>query len=398
MKTKLLVVSLLTLLFAGLLGAGLNISRVAAATTLIIDPSSVTKSPGDVGTPFTVSVKVQDVADLYGFDIKITWDNTLITFASLDNTPLSIIWPGGIFEPLPLPGYQTGAGYVRYAAIDTPAVPGAPGFTGSGALFKITFNVVKACNFVLSTTIHFDAASKLSDSGGNQIVAPMTDGTYQMSATVPDLEFAVVDPTPSKPFEYCKTFQIKVYVTHICANLKDYNLVILYDALLLKLTGVDWTGGVLGGTSDGASYAESPPGTITVVDTGGIVWSGDPGLLFTLTFHIEFDDRLEHIWRNTSPHTLLAQILFGNAQLSFLEGTIPMSGIAMPSPQTITVNLIQGDVDCDGNVDVFDLRTVAAWFDQAVPPAPAKYDIKTTGNIDIFDLVLVAANFGYHNP
>ncbi len=108
----------------------------------------------------------------------------------------------------------------------------------------------------------------------------------------------------AKPFEYCKIFQIKVYVTDICANLKDYNLVILYDTELLKLTGVDWTGGVLGDASDGASYTELPPGTINVIDTGGIVWSAGRGLLFTLTFHIEFDDRIEHIWRTVAPHDL----------------------------------------------------------------------------------------------
>jgi hypothetical protein len=214
-----------------------------------------------------------------------------------------------------------------------------------------------------------------------------------MDKTVPDLEFELVDTTPTKPFEYCKTFQIKVYVTHICANLKDYNLVILYDTELLKLTGVDWTDGVLGGSSDGASYTEAPLGTITVVDSGGIVWSGLRGLLFTLTFHVEFDDREEHIW-HTNPlyDHLHAFIKFTDATLSFEEGTIPMSGITMPSDLDMVVNLIRGDVDCDGNVDVFDLRCLARNYDQSTP---AKYDLTKDDTIDIFDLVVVATNFGY---
>jgi hypothetical protein len=360
-------------------------------TTLYIDPPLVTKVPADVGTTFPVSVKIKDVTDLFGFDIKITWDNTLITFSSLDKTPLSSIWPQGFYEPL-TPSPQTGPGYVRFAALAT----GGSGFTGSGTLFTMTFHVEEGCNFPRSTPIHFDTVV-LSDSASALIDAVLTDGLYKMSATVPDLEFVLVDPTPGKPFEYCKTFEVEVYVTHISANLKDYDFIIDYNSELLRFVDVDYWG-VLGGTSDQASYTLLAPGRVEVKDTGGIVWSGDRGLLFALTFHVEFNDDIGHIWRSTSPQQLPAQVSFEAAELSFLEGTVPMGGILMPSALTVTINLIQGDVDCDGNVDVFDLRAVAAYYDQTVPPAPAKYDIKTTNNIDIFDIVLVAAKFGYHNP
>jgi len=243
---------------------------------------------------------------------------------------------------------------------------------------------------------------KLSDKNYTPIVHTMTNGLYHMDLTRPDLEFELVEPD-SHPFEFCKTFQVKVYVTHICANLKDYNLVILYDTELLKLTGVDWTGGVLLGSPE-ASSTESPAGTINVIDTGGTTWSGLKGLLFTLTFHIEFDDRIEHIWRTNAPHDLTAHVSFANAELSFLEGTIYMSGITMPLlPLDIVVHLIQGDVDCDGNVDVTDLRCVAAGYDKTSSDPEwttgqywSKYNLKAEDNtIDIFDLVVLATNFGY---
>jgi hypothetical protein len=269
-------------------------------------------------------------------------------------------------------------------------------FTNPGAqvLFAMHFKIIKSCNFILETPFYFDLV-KLSDKDWQPILPTKTNGQYHMDKTVPDLEFELVDTTPTKPFEFCKTFQIKVYVTHICANLKDYNLVILYDTELLKLTGVDWTDGVLGGPSDGASYTELLD-TVTVVDTGGIVWSGLRGLLFTLTFHVEFDDRKGHIW-HTNPlyDHLHAFIKFTDATLSFEEGIIPMSGITMPSDLDIIIKLIRGDVDCDGNVDVFDLRCVANFYDQS---EPAKYDLTMDGTIDIFDLVAVATNIGYPPP
>ena len=192
--------------------------------------------------------------------------------------------------------------------------------------------------------------------------------------------------------EYGKIFQIRVYVNEICATLKDYNFEIEYKAELLKLTGVDWTGSVLE-KDEGEHYTESTPGIINVVDPGGTTWKGlTNGLLFTLTFHIEFTDAAEHIWRTNNQGTLHAFIKFTGATLSFEEGIIPMSGITMPSDLDRIVNLIQGDIDCDGKVNVLDLHTVAAYYDQTTP---VKYDLTKDGIIDIFDLVAVATNFGY---
>jgi hypothetical protein len=69
-----------------------------------------------------------------------------------------------------------------------------------------------------------------------------------------------------------------------------------------------------------------------------------------------------------------------------------MSGITMPAPLGIVVHLIRGDADCDGHVDVYDLRCIANFYDLS---EPAKYDLTMDGIIDIFDLVVVATNFGY---
>lgn len=398
MKIKLIVAIMLSSLLAGFLVTAVSIKPAAANPDAIyINPSSTSKNPTDLTSFFDVYVDV-DIHDLFAFDIKITWNDAYITFSNLDNTPLNTIWPQGFFEPLnlnPPPGYLTGPGYVRYAAVAT----GQPGYTGIHHLFKLTFKIVKACNFILSTSIHFDTV-KLSNSNANEITPlTITDGSYSMSATTPDLEFEYVDLTPSKPIEYCKTFYIKVYVTDICAQLKDYNLVIVYDSSLLKLTLVDWTGGVLGDASDGASYTESPTGTINVVDTGGIYYTGLKGLLFTLTFHVEFTyEDPTHIWRTNNLGPLHALITLNDATLSFVEGTITKSGITIPNDQDIVVRLIQGDVDCNGVVDVMDLRTVAAFYDHSVPPVDAKWDIKADGYIDVYDLVKIATNFGYHNP
>jgi hypothetical protein len=200
-----------------------------------------------------------------------------------------------------------------------------------------------------------------------------------------------LDPDPAKPFEWGKIFQVEVNVSHVCSKLTGYNLIIAYDNELFNLTGVNWTGGVLGT----GSYADSPHGTVNVVLTGGNPWIGTNGLLLTLSFRLQFDDRTEHIWRTNAPHELTGSVSLEDAQLTFTDGTLLMSGIQTPAPLTATIHLIRGDVDCDGKVDVLDLRTIAAYYDQSLP---TKYDLNNDGTIDIFDLVVVATNFGYGGP
>ncbi len=169
MKTKYAASILTLLLLASVFTFGLAINKVSAATADISIPS-VSKTPSDFPGTFTVPVQISNVADLFGFDIKITWDSSVITFLSLDNAPLSSVWPQGYFEPLawvpPNTPVQSGPGYVRYSAVAT----GGLGYTGAGptTLFTITFTIVKAGNFPYTTSMHFDTVT-LSDHNANAI-------------------------------------------------------------------------------------------------------------------------------------------------------------------------------------------------------------------------------------
>jgi hypothetical protein len=56
-----------------------------------------------------------------------------------------------------------------------------------------------------------------------------------------------------------------------------------------------------------------------------------------------------------------------------------------------TFSPIQGDINNDGAVNIFDLRTEAAYFDQSNPT----YDLVGHNIVDIFDIAIIAANYGY---
>ena len=60
---------------------------------------------------------------------------------------------------------------------------------------------------------------------------------------------------------------------------------------------------------------------------------------------------------------------------------------------TVEERLLSGDVNRDGDVDIFDLILVARQFGKSVPPN-SDVDINGDGMVDIFDLTLVAKEFG----
>jgi hypothetical protein len=396
MKYRYAVSSLLLLLLASVFTFGVTIRRASADTYTTLSIPSFSKGPGDLGTTFTVPVQISNVSDLFGLDINITWDNTLITFQSLSNASLSTVWPQGWFEPLNV-SQESSAGSARFAAVAT----GLPGYTNTGTttLFTINFTVVKSGNFPYSTSIHFNTV-KLSDHNANAITATLTDGSYSMSATVPDISFTLVNPNTAKPWEYGKYFEVQVYASDITSTLTGYDLKVDYTSDLLAFYSVYAWGALGTGTVD-----TSTPGVVHVSISSGTPNTGVSILLFTLTFQITFDDSIGHIWRtsNTGPLTASISLDMTYGTLTFQEGTLYVDGsgvtpITPPSTIAQPINLIKGDVECNGWVNILDLHTVAAYYGQSVPPAPAKYDLKTDGIIDIYDLVEIATNFNYYIP
>ena len=154
------------------------------------------------------------------------------------------------------------------------------------------------------------------------------------------------------------------------------------------------------------SWGELGLGTITNVDqangileghVSGTAISGNRWLL-----NVTFQDTATMIWKQGQVNEIDGQIWFHYAQLSFSgiqQLTYQEGGLTEISVHNSAFKFIpiQGDIDGDGIVDIFDMRAVAAYFDvkQGDPqwPSASAYDLNNNGVIDIFDLVLVGANF-----
>jgi len=345
---------------------------------IYIDPPLIEKTTDDVCTTFIVDVTIQNVTDLWGFDFNLTWNNALITLVNVEfNATLDNIWgPGNWFVGESM--NVTGVGYYELAAVST-----STGFTSTEAtgLATLQFHVEDAPRG--QTPIHF-AMVKLSNSKWQSIPVEATDGTYKIT----DKPTLQINPTNVTCRKYCENFTLTINVTK-AYNVTDFQFEIHYNTTLLDYVNMTWN--VWG---SGTTTVHEPDGNVTGYASGTPI-TGNVTLVM-VTFHASY----YHIWKDLPNWTnnLTGTIYIQWANLSYPD--IPDLHYEKGGLNDINVNpvevvytfaSIQGDVDNDGDVDIMDLRTVAAFYDVVND----EYNLTGDSTIDIYDLVAVAANYNY---
>jgi len=128
------LVLLLTMLLSTPVGYGL-----AQSTTVIIDPPS---SEVAVGTTTTVDIRIENVADLFGAEVHLTFNPALLEVVDADPSRDGVqIQPGAFLNPYftALNGVDQAAGGVHFAISEGPDDAVA---SGSGVLATVTFRGV----------------------------------------------------------------------------------------------------------------------------------------------------------------------------------------------------------------------------------------------------------------
>ena len=166
--------TMLLMIIASLLGAILLVSLPASrgfaqSTIILIQPSS---SDVDVDDTITVDVRIEDVTDLYGVDVRLSFDPTLLEVQDADGNPTNGVQiQGGSF---PAPNFvvkneaDNSAGTIWYAVSQmNPTEP----VSGSGVAASITLK-----GLVEGTSSIAFTYQKIVERDGDPIPATTQDG------------------------------------------------------------------------------------------------------------------------------------------------------------------------------------------------------------------------------
>jgi hypothetical protein len=206
MMKKLLSLVLLSLLSFSIVAGGIAVSTKSMytasqaplqATKVLIEPQNGTAT---VGALYTITVKVVDVTNLYGFGIQIRWGTAVLKYIShlpmagevggVLNQPIFTI-KDTVDETASLEGSAAGTTY-WYACL---SFGGAAPFSGNGTLFTMTFQVLRdgECD------IYFTGVDLSDNSSPAKPISYLTEDAYFYRSGLNDVPVAdfTLSPDPA---------------------------------------------------------------------------------------------------------------------------------------------------------------------------------------------------------
>jgi hypothetical protein len=354
-------------------------------------------------TDFNVSIAVQNVADLYGFEFNMTWDNSLIHLVGVEYAPeLNQIW--GSASNWTMIQNVTLDGWYDLVAL---ALGTTKGYTYSGTttLAKLTFRTVNlpcyiAPNYQLQTRLHFSTV-KLSNHYAQAISATVNDGQYLIHAEPPLLQVLPASIVCRK-LNQNSTIQIEIMDA---LNVSGIDVQIKYNTTLLTPSLIQWDdlSGFLPGPYLVKTYSvDSVNGLIRFQVVENTTANPPLGIGDCLLANVTFTVIKAMIWKNATGWTNYMEdsinLTNWNVTVCCSSGSYSLTGnLVITSGTDYRYVPIQGDVDSNGNVNILDLASVSMLYNvkSGDPRYNPNYDLNNDGIIDIYDLVYIATNFGY---
>jgi hypothetical protein len=276
-------------------GATLELTNPADGTHLF----NYTTSQKAVGDTFLINVTINNVADLFSWQVHVTWDPTLLEFSKVVK-PSDMVFAGKtIVEAIDtsVPG-----NLVYGQALMTP--PGVDVTTGK--LFQIELKIIKGVSMlnpkvecdILFTSIGTDTF--LLNSGGTDIPIDGTTGAhYIYQWVVPEKKPRFyLSPSTIKPENLGDTFSVDVMIADVdpAWEIICVQFSIMWNTTLIEPVAPYWTNGTFFEAfqyaSDGVLYAADinthsrPPPMTPIPDdynysTIGILLLPDPATNYT---------------------------------------------------------------------------------------------------------------------
>ncbi|MGD6805449.1 MAG: cohesin domain-containing protein [Candidatus Bathyarchaeia archaeon] len=153
----------------------------ASAETMSVKAEASSSEP-KVGDTLTVNVKISNAQDIFGLDVTVDWNPDVLQFISATPQLGVESHPGGVLHestdyPIDTQDNSNTAG--EYHLLATAQGASTAGFTGSGTIVTLTFNVTSTGSTGLSLDV------ELAQLGNTEIIVPSTS-VDTVNATIPE--------------------------------------------------------------------------------------------------------------------------------------------------------------------------------------------------------------------
>jgi len=214
----------------------------SGATVVKVDPPLVEYHTNATGQQFTVAIKIVDVVNLYGFDIKFRWNTTFLDYVShsvrvpKDTYPDGVLWNPVIGPIEDQVNATTGTYWIAYSS----RYP-APSFNDTGTVFTMTFRVkYHPAQYTANTKLEL-YSTDLVASDASSIPHTTQHGTVILHALAARHDVAVVGVHPWKTIvgqgfsmhinvtvtnqgDFTETFNVTVYANTTAIQTKTLTL------------------------------------------------------------------------------------------------------------------------------------------------------------------------------
>ncbi|MEM3578288.1 MAG: PKD domain-containing protein [Candidatus Bathyarchaeia archaeon] len=354
------------------------ITSASTETIIKVEPALIEfgNSAGDSipipGTQFNVTVKIYNVINLYGFDLKFRWNTTFLHYVShFVHIPKDSYLDGVLWNPiLPLEDIvDTDAGtyWLAYASMAP-----APSFNGTGTVFTMTFEVINQpydyetggpSVDAIDTILGFSSTDLAAYDGGaiQHTTENATIRIWEKLSELPTYPILKVMPTKVENIPACNTFNISIWIMGInqSYDVANFSITLNFNSTLVEAEEIIeglWP----------KNYAENLTTILKQINnvTGTVTYSvelvpprkPDPptaGILFTVIFHVIYEtltypppscelmlSPTEIFDRNTGliPHATENGTFAAYTPPPVAKFTWAPSGSILPRGQTITFN------------------------------------------------------------
>ena len=311
---------LLLILTVALIGSPFSSKTAALTETVIkIEPAlnEFSNSNGDPipipGTQFNITVKIYNVTNLYGFDLKFRWNTTFLKYVSHSvSVPRDTYVDGVLWNPILQLADEvntTGGTYwISYASMAP-----APSFNGTATVFTMTFEVIKQpydyetggpeINPV-DTVLDFsstDLAPRVSEGPVVPIthsVEPATVRIWEKRFQLPAYPILRVMPTKVGNFSKNSIFNMSIWIVGVDPqyDIQSFNITLGFNSTLIEATSIaegPWLKSYAENTTETTRKMDNDKGTATYALEQVPPTTHPPptisGILFTITFLVTYE-------------------------------------------------------------------------------------------------------------